>query len=264
MGTGTIMSNKAYREHDGVSRSELFVILSKTPLHFKYAQDHHEDDDTLALLEGRAIHKMILEPDTFADEFAVAPKVDRRTKEGKETYEAVLNASAGKDVLTEDSMTKVVGMANALKQNPDAVKFLTGDHERSFFWTDADTGEACKVRPDCLTEVDNIKYIVDYKTTESCSDGAFERSCRKYGYKFQAGMYREGVFQNTFEELRFVFVAQEKKPPYASRVYICTDGFVNEGYAQFRKAIETYHECKESGNWYGYDEEILIEEDEIV
>ena len=257
------MTNKEYREHEGVSRSQLNILLTNTPMHFKYAEEHHEDD-TLALLEGRAIHKMVLEPDTFYDEFAVAPKCDRRTKEGKETYEAFLNESNGKDVLTEDSMTKVVGMVNALKQNEEAVKFLTGEHERSFFWTDAETGEVCKVRPDCLSEVDGIRYIVDYKTTESCADGAFERSVRKYGYKFQAGMYTEGVFQNTFDEYKFVFVAQEKKPPYASRVYICTDGFVHEGYQQFRKAIGIYHECKESGNWYGYDEEILIEEEDIV
>ena len=261
--SGKIMSNREYREHEGVSRSELNIILTKTPMHFKYSQEHHEDD-TLALLEGRAIHKMILEPDEFYDEFAIAPKVDRRTISGKAEYEDLIKNLQNKEVITEDTYTKVVEMAKALKANEDAVKFLTGEHEKSFFWTDAATGEACKVRPDCLTEVDGIKYIVDYKTTESCADGAFERSVRKYGYKFQSGMYREGVFQNTFDEYKFAFVAQEKKAPYAVRIYICTDGFVNEGYAQFRKAIELYHECKESGNWYGYDEEILIEEDEII
>lgn len=260
---GMEMTNKAYRDHEGVSRSQLNILLTKTPLHFKYAQEHH-DEDSLALLEGRAIHKMILEPDTFFDEFAIAPKVDRRTITGKAEYEDFITHLQDKDILTEDSYTKAVEMAKALSENTEAVRFLTGEHERSFFWTDSETGEMCKVRPDCLSEVDGIRYIVDYKTTESCADGAFERSVRKYGYKFQSGMYTEGVFQNTFDEYKFVFVAQEKKPPYASRVYICTDGFVHEGYQQFRKAIGIYHDCKLSGNWYGYDEEILIEEDEIV
>lgn len=251
MGIGLDMTNKAYREHEGVSRSELNILLSKTPLHLKYAQEHH-DEDSLALLEGRAAHKMILEPDTFYDEFAVAPKCDRRTKEGKEAYQAFLEESDGKDVLTDESMTKITEMAEAIKENELAVKFLTGDHEKSFFWTDAETGEPCKVRPDCLTEMDGKKYIVDYKTTDSCADGMFERSVRKYGYKFQAGMYREGVFQNTFDEYGFVFVAQEKKAPYASRVYICNDDFIREGYEAFREAIGTYHWCKENDNFFGY------------
>lgn len=246
------MTNKAYREHEGISRSELNILLSHSPLHMKYAQEN-KPEETLALLEGKAAHKLILEPDTFYDEFAVAPKCDRRTKEGKEQYAAFLDESVGKDVLTDESMTKITEMASAIRQNETAMKFLTGLHEKSFFWTDSQTGEPCKVRPDCLAEVDGQKYIVDYKTTDSCADGAFEYSVRKYGYKFQAGMYREGVFQNTFEDYKFAFVAQEKKAPYAVRVYICNDDFLSEGYEKFREAIGIYHWCKKNDNWYGYE-----------
>ena len=246
------MTNKEYRKHEGVSRSELNILLSKSPMHLKYAQENPEED-TPALLEGRAAHKIILEPETFTEEFIIAPKMDRRTKEGKAAYEAFVAEAEGKEIITSESMTKVYEMAEAIKKNETAVKFLQGEHEQSFFWTDQQTGEPCKVRPDCLAEVDGVKYIVDYKTTESCADGAFERSVRKYGYKFQSGMYREGVFQNTFDDYKFAFVAQEKKPPYASRVYICDDEFVREGYEQFREAIGIYHWCKEHDNWYGYE-----------
>ena len=249
---GESMTNKTYRKHEGVSRSELNILLTKSPMHFKYAQEHPEED-TPALLEGRAAHKLILEPETFTEEFAICPECDRRTKEGKETYAAFCEEAEGKKVITADTMTKIYEMAEAIKQNETAVKFLNGLHEQSYFWTDAQTGEACKVRPDCLAEVDGIKYIVDYKTTESCADGAFERSVKKYGYKFQSGMYREGVFQNTFEDYKFAFVAQEKKAPYASRVYVCDDDFIREGYEQFREAIGIYHWCKEHDNWYGYE-----------
>ena len=249
---GEVMPNKTYREHEGVSRSELNIILTKSPLHFKYAQEHH-DEETTALLEGRAAHKLILEPETFTDEFAICPKCDRRTKAGQTMYAEFLEEAEGKDVLTAESMEKIYEMAEAIKQNEIAVKFLKGVHELSYFWTDVETGEKCKVRPDCIAEVDGQKYIVDYKTTESCADGAFERSVRKYGYKFQAGMYREGVFQNTFDDYKFAFVAQEKKAPYASRVYICDDDFVREGYEAFREAIGIYHWCKENNNFFGYE-----------
>ena len=129
-------------------------------------------------------------------------------------------------------------------------------------WTDEQTGEAVKCRPDCLIEVNGRKYIVDYKTTDSCEDGHFERSCRKYGYKLQAGMYREGVFQNTLDDYGFVFVAQEKKAPYAVRVYVCSEEFICEGYDQYRELLGLYHHCKEHDNWYGYDMADLIGEGE--
>lgn len=66
-------------------------------------------------------------------------------------------------------------------------------------------------------------------------------------------MYREGYFQNTFKDAGFVFVAQEKSAPYAVRVYMCSEEFINEGYNQFREAIGIYHACKVNNHFYGYE-----------
>ena len=246
------LSNKKYRSMEGVSRSELWTLLSKTPMHFLY-ESTHPKEDTPALAFGRATHKAILEPETFYDEFVEGIKVDRRTKEGKVVYEEFLSEIGDRDVVSPEDMEVLRDMKAVIDHDPIAKAFLTGIHEESFFWTDAETGEKCKVRPDCIAEVDGKIYLVDYKTTDSCADGAFERSVRKYGYKFQTGMYREGYFQNTFKEVGFVFVAQEKTAPYAVRVYICSDEFMEEGYTLFREAIGTYHECKVKNHYWGYE-----------
>lgn len=245
------MTNKEYREAEGISRSELFTI-SKTPLHFKYEQDNPKED-TKSLLFGRAAHKYILEQEDFFKEFAIEPMIDKRTKAGKEEYRMFLESLGGKAIISGDDFQKILQMYDAIQSNSVAVALLTGEHEKDFFWVDDLTGEKCKCRPDCLTQYEGKKYIVDYKTTDSCEDGHFERSCRKYGYKFQSGMYTEGVFQNTFEQYGFVFVAQEKTAPYAVRVYFCTPEFVAQGYDKFRELIGIYHYCKETGNWYGYE-----------
>lgn len=245
------MTNKEYRAADGISRSELFKI-SKTPMHFKYALENPQEP-TLALIFGQAVHKYILEPESFSDEFAVAPAIDKRTKVGKEAYALFLAEAEGRTVITQDDMDKILAMAEQVNAHPLACALLAGTHEESFFWTDSMTGEKCKCRTDCITVFEGKKYIVDYKTTDSCEDGHFERSCGKYGYKFQAGMYTEGVFQNTFESHDFAFVAQEKTAPYAVRVYFCTPEFVAQGYDQFREYLGIYHDCKETGNWYGYE-----------
>ena len=245
------MTNKEYRENAAISRSELWQ-MNKTPLHFKYNQEHPKED-TPSLAFGRACHKYILEKDDFSNEFVVAPKIDRRTKVGKEEWAHFTFENMGKEIITGDDVAVIEDMAKAIDSVPIARELLTGIHEKSFFWTDEETGVACKCRPDCLTEYEGKKYIVDYKTTDSCEDRAFERSIRKYGYKFQAGMYREGVFKNTFDDYGFAFVAQEKKAPYAVRVYICTPEFIDQGYDQFKELIGKYKDCSDSGNWYGYE-----------
>lgn len=246
------MSQREYREAPGISRSELFKI-AKSPLHFKYEMEHPKDSPSLAF--GRALHKYVLEKEDFFNDFVLLPEINRRTKAGKEEYERyqIEAFESGREIVTRDDMAVIMEMRGAVMGTPLAAALLSGEHEKDFFWTDMATGERCKCRPDCLTEYEGGKYIVDYKSTDSCEDGHFERSCKKYGYKFQAGMYTEGVFQNTLEQYGFIFVAQEKKPPYAVRVYFCTPEFVAQGYDQFRELIGIYHNCKETGKWYGYE-----------
>ena len=246
------LSNKEYRAMEGVSRSQLNTILQKTPMHFLHEQMNPKED-TPALAFGRAAHKAILEPETFSDEFVQGIVVDRRTKEGRQKWEDFVASVGNKEVVAPADMEIIRDMKKVIDKDPLAKAFLTGEHEQSFFWTDAATGEKCKVRPDCIAEVDGKKYLVDYKTTDSCADGAFERTVKKHGYKFQAGMYREGYFQNTFEDVGFVFVAQEKTAPYAVRVYVCSEAFIDEGYNQFREAIGILHECNMKNHFYGYE-----------
>lgn len=242
-----------YDEIPAVRRSDLWE-LRKSPAHYLYVVTH-ERETTAALAFGTAAHKYILEPDDFWNCYAIAPKVDRRTKTGKEEYAAFLEQSAGKTIITQEDLETIKQMDEAIMQNESAIRLLkTGQHEVPIEWTDPDTGEECKCRPDCITG----DYIVDYKTTTSCEGNAFEYSCRKYGYKLQAAMYTEGVFNATLESKKFAFVAQEKDPPYAVRVYFCDPGFVEEGMEMFRELIGLYHRCKETGEWPGYEDKELV------
>jgi len=248
-----------YDDIPAVRRSELWEIR-KSPLHYIYAVTHQEEP-TQALAFGTAAHKYILETEDFWKAYVLAPEVDRRTKDGKARWNMFLDelAETEKSSISISDYTIIEDMNEAVLKNPTAAALLkTGIHEKPIEWTDWATGELCKCRPDCLTEYNGEKYIVDYKTTTSCEDGHFERSCKAYGYKLQAAMYSEGVFAQTFEKHRFAFVAQEKKPPYAVRVYFCDDGFIEEGMAQFRELIGIYHKCKESGKWPGYEDKELI------
>lgn len=246
-----------YDEIPAVRRSELWE-LRKSPAHYLYAVTHAQES-TAALLFGTAAHKYILEPDDFWNAYALAPEVDKRTKDGKAAWLQFTDelVETGKSALSISDYSIITEMAASIKANSTASSLLSGKHETPIEWIDSETGEPCKCRPDCLTTYQGKKYIVDYKTTTSCEDGAFERSCRAYGYKLQAAMYTEGVFNTTLEQYGFAFVAQEKVAPYAVRVYFCDPGFIDEGMELFRKLIGIYHECKVSDSWPGYEDKEL-------
>lgn len=253
----------SYETAEGIRRSDLWVI-NKSPFHFRYHMEHRDEKRSKALTFGAAAHKWILETSSFYQEYWVTPKVDRRTKAGKQVwsdFETYVKDHNDLTIISSEDFETIYAMGQTISQNTLATQLLTGAYEQEWFWEDDITGEKCKVKTDCITEYDGKPYIVDYKTTDSCEDGHFERSAQKFGYQFQAGMYCEGLFQNTLEEHGFAFVAQEKTEPYAVRVYICDPEWIKRGYDKFRELIGIYHSCKVTGNWYGYEgpDEIPVE-----
>jgi hypothetical protein len=247
----------------GIRRSDL-AWIKKSPAHFKYHMEHkNEEEQTPALLFGSAAHKYVLERASFFDEYAVLPDVDRRTKAGKEAIEAFKADHSRQTWIDEDMYKTILDMRYALYENEEVREILTGNirTEVPFTWIDGETGEICKCKADIIAEIDGMPYVIDYKTTLSCEDGAFERACRKFDYDFQVGFYLEGINLCTCEDHGFAFIAQEKNAPHLSRLYICDDGFINAGKRKFHALLRKYHECKVTDNWKGYDTEYLYAED---
>ena len=244
------MTEKEYRAHEGISRSELFKI-SESPEKFKYYQEHPEEP-TPSLIFGQLLHAMALHPETVADLFAVAPNVDRRTKAGKEAFAQFESESQGKTVVTEDMIEQSAAMCESMFNNAFVCKLLKGQKEVPFFWTDDLTGELCKCRVDCLTELSDKLIVVDVKSADDASTDSFMRSAVKYGYDLQAAMYSKGVEVFTGKKPLFVFIVIEKKPPYSINILQADDIFIRRGSDLFREYIGIYHDCKQTNTWYGY------------
>lgn len=244
------MTEKEYRQHEGISRSALWK-LRESPEKAKYAWEHPEPP-TPALLFGQAVHKLILEPDTFDDEFAVAPNVDRRTKDGKTAYNAFCESLGDRSVITPDQYQTAVEMRNAAISAPFVAKLLQGEHEKPMLWVDELTGETCKIRIDVLNTSTSTPIIVDYKSTEDASTEGFMRSALKYGYDLQSAMYSEGFEKVTGIKPLFVFIAQEKKPPYSVNILQADKLFLQRGYEIYRELLGIFHDCRESGVYWGY------------
>lgn len=244
------MTEKEYRQHPAISRSELWHIR-ESPQKFKYYKEN-PPAPTPSLLFGQVFHKMLLEPGTFDDEFVVAPEVNRRTKEGKQMLEAFVADHENQTIITAEMYEQAKEMCDAVKREPLAVKLLNGEKEAPFFWTDEMTGEDCKCRVDVLNTEYSQPIIVDVKTTADASTDAFIRSAINYGYDFQAAMYSEGVEKNIGKKPLFVFIAVEKDPPFSVNILQADELMLRRGYDLFREYIGIYHDCKMTGNFYGY------------
>ena len=245
------MTEHEYRTHPAVSRSELWRLITESPEKFIYYRENPQPP-TNALIFGQAFHMAVLQPEIYEDNFAAAPVFDRRTKAGREAWEQCSSESEGKTIIPSEWQEKIEAMTEKLNADPFVRQLLSGEHEKPYFWTDELTGEECKCRADCITEIGGNVYVVDIKTCENAATDVFMRKSVDYGYPLQAAMYCEGVKQATGPECSFVFIAIEKSPPYAVNIMQADDIYRQYGFDIFREALGIYHDCKINNNWYGY------------
>lgn len=259
------MTESEYKKADGIRRSDLWRI-NESPQKFMWAMNNPEPPSQ-ALIFGAVVHKLLLEPETFDCEFAIIPDCDRRTKEGKAIYNAFLEeiTENGKSPISADEYQVALDMVQAARETPFVERLLDGMHEQAFFWADDLTEELCKSRIDCVSSVNGKPVIVEYKTTTDARTEQFMRTAISYGYDMQAAMQIEALKNGSnlcrsqddygnivVEDPTFIFIVQEKKQPYMVNILTADPVFVEHGYNVFRELIGIYHDCKVSGEWYGY------------
>lgn len=174
-----------------------------------------------------------------------------------------LENNADKIALKEEEYAQVTAMRDAALAHPSASKVLrkAGMAEQSVYWTDGETGELCRCRPDWW--VPSAGIVGDVKTTDDASPDGFGQSIKKWRYHVQHPMYLDGCNQaieqaglDYPEQRYFVFIAIEKKPPYNVGVYVLDDDSVAVGRAEYRGNLQTYAACRQNGEWPGFSDAI--------
>jgi hypothetical protein len=245
------ITNEQYHDSEGISRSKL-MLLDKSPYHFWYETLSGlaiKQEATPAMNIGSAFHTMLLEPAKFQMEFAVAPKIDRRTTKGKEEWETFTTLSQGKIILTDDQFSKVSKMVELVSKHEIVTTLLDeAVYEQSIYWTDKETGLQFKTRPDIWSS----KMVVDLKTTNNASAYSFTRSALEYGYYLQAGMAFEAckALDKPFD--MFVILACEKEEPHVPAIFIMKEEALNFGVEQFNIYKRRLKQCLDSNKWEGY------------
>lgn len=242
------MTEQEYRSAPGVNKSTLWN-LRKSPAHYKFFLDN-PPEDTAAMKIGRAVHAAILTPTAYKRDFVTIPAgIDRRTKAGKEEYAAFVEASAGKEILTEDEAETIKAIAKAFKANREAVSLLKGTRrEKPFFWKD-DNGVDCKCRMDAVAP----GRIVDLKTAADAETDVFIREALRYGYHVQAAHYIDAYYKNVGSKTPdWYFIVIEKSEPYCVNILKADIGFLDYGFIVRKELISKLMDCQEKNSFPGY------------
>lgn len=241
-------TNAEYHAADGISKSDLDLI-HKSPAHYKAAR--HED--TPALRFGTAIHCAVLENDRFNATYTVI-EGDRRTKAVKDSIKDA--EAAGKIILTADDFNAIMSMAQAVFTNPICAVLLRDSVKEHSVFAELD-GVRVKCRPDGWNVEKGILF--DLKSTEDASPEGFARTVAKYRYHVQDAFYRHVIASATncdADDLSFIFIAVEKKPPFAVALYQLDELAALQGWVDAREDLRRYKVAKDTGKWGGYSPRI--------
>lgn len=259
--TGRInMTNDAYHAGPGISKSHLDVIASQSPLHYwhKYRNPLREREaPTPALVLGTAIHSIALEPDLFTQEYVVNPGIERRSNAGKAEYAAFVAENEGKVILDDEQYQACLHIRDAIARHPVAPGLLTGGAaEQTFFAIDPETGELIKCRYDYLQ--DSGYAAIDLKSTEDASPSGFARSAANFRYDLQPAWYFDVNTILYGERPRhWIFMALEKKPPYAIGLYFAKEEDIERAYTRARQDFLKIVEHKNTDRWPDWGHEVM-------
>lgn len=230
-------SNKRY-----VSSSVLKAIHKKSVYHVLNSEPY----SSASLSLGTLIHTAILEPENFDKDYYVMPKVDRRTKAGKDEYAKYLELANGKEVVDQETIDiKDAIMAN-FNTNDQAVYYNQGVKEQSVY--SEINGVLVKVRPDCYNA--ELGFISDPKTCQDNSPKSFMRDVYKYGYHLQAAFYSDVV---GIDPANFVFTAIETKNPFSVQCYTLGEEHIDRGREAYTEALDKWRHYMETGEVLSYE-----------
>ena len=227
-------TNEKYHSSAGISASGLKTI-------YKKSVRHHIDRkpfESAAMALGSAVHAAMLEPNTFFDDYHVMPKIDRRTKEGKEAYLVEQKKAEGKVLITPDDYEKINAILDNFRNDDLAQKYCKGVIELSHYGKHE--GLDVRVRPDCLNKVQG--FISDVKTCQDNSPMAFKRDVYKYAYHLQAAFYMDIIGVDEFR-----FIAVETNYPYTIEVYTLSDEMIEQGRKAWKAAFADWKLYVETG-----------------
>jgi hypothetical protein len=177
-------------------------------------------EPTPAMLFGSLLHKMILEPETFSQQYAVY----EGTRRGKiwEEFKAVNDQ---KDIVTTKEYNHAYKVYEMAKNNDVFRNLLmkTTETEKELYWE----FEGVKYRG--FADMIGEGFVADVKT---CQDAGvkFERDLWYNDYPLQAVMY----LQNFKPGTKYYIIAIEKGEPYNVQVYEMGEELLEKAEIKYR------------------------------
>lgn len=236
------------------------LLPPSCPAKFRHWLDHGDPASRVCEF-GNAAHLEVLGRGTPV---ARIDAHDWRTKDARRQLAEA--REAGLTPIHDEEYDRLQAMAAALRADETAAPFFepgSGTPEQSLFWPDGEFGIWRRARLDWVPTwfyPDGRLVIADYKTCASADPVKLQRTLVDQGYDQQAAWYADAAVALGLapEGVAFVFVFQEKTPPFVVSTLMADVVVLERGRALNRLAMALFAECRRTNRWPGYVEGVGV------
>jgi hypothetical protein len=251
-----------YHALETISYSGLKKILDHSPRAYMLAKETPMRP-TPALRFGSLFHKALEHVADWRQVIREEPVVNRRTKAGKEDLARWRSDQPpGVMIATRGEIDILAQMIENLKAKAFYETLVLGSHaEVSGRFFDFEVGVPVKFRIDALKDHGETWALVDFKTTSQPLElGAFRRTAKKYHYNMQAALYTDGFLEaaRATKPAIFYVLAFETVAPFDCAAFAMGEEFLGAGRSDYKRGLDIFRKCRETGIWSGQPEEIQI------
>lgn len=223
--------------------------MGRSPAHCYEALQSDGSGDSLAQRLGSGTHAMLLgQPVAVFD--MPAKKGKGKAPRNGEQWEAFKAQHSGATILSRKEHDEAVRMVTAIRNNPEAAKWLTAPgvrYEQTILWSQS--GRARQSTPDIRCPF----RVTEVKTTRSAAPHQFRWDVKRFCYHAQLVDQRNAVFAQTgVMPSELCIIAVEKTRPYVVQTYRLTPRDIELGEQILGSWFEAYRVAEDSNSWDGY------------
>ena len=251
------MTDKEYRQAEGLAQSTLKLLRDKTPAHALHAMQNKKEPSE-AMLIGSAVHAIVLENRIG---HVVLPDAAKGSSKLAKALRADFEAEhSDKIVLSQASADKVMLMAESVLSHKGASALLSidGQSELPIFWEETiimPDGERV-VKMKGKLDRSNPLGVIDLKKTCESSMRRLSIAIESYGYHIQAAHYLAGAAANGLPADDFIFIFVEDEAPHLTHLKKLDHESIFEGELARQELIKKYLKCVDNNYWPGYNDSI--------
>ena len=206
--------------------------FKKSPNHL-LAYWNNEFKTTDAMQFGSLVHKLILQPDTFGDDFAVFEGARRAGK----AWQEFSQTNQDKTIIKQSELDAANNILNNAMKH-EVVKTMLQNataKELELNWKHKEVN--FKGFADIITTFEGKQCVVDIKTTTDAGK-RFERDLYYNDYKMQLAMYQDqfGKYCEAY------IIAIETTTPFNVQVYKLDDSLLFKGWMDYYYLTEKFKE----------------------